>query len=343
MKKQFTQKLYGMVSTWLLTASLYLSPLAQGLANTPTPEWNYLTVTNGSLNTVNLSWLVEPGTYVEGVYRSTSENEGFTQLTIDWQNEVHQDVTYCDCPYNGWETNTYTDRYDLQPGTTYFYKILYIHFNTSETFYSELESATTPGATPTISKLVLVDSKTNTETELIDGMVLTEGKSFNIRAIASPDVTIVAFEMDGVLMDDRETPFYLFNSKKGTANARNLSNGSHVLTASPVNAQGKEGNLIVVNFSISEGTKTNSSTVTLQIYPNPVVNRSTIKLTSVENGFGTIHLCDDRGNLLMQIYQGDFGSSQDFDIDAGVLRNGVYYLTAVINGKTYQQRLVVKH
>ncbi len=81
----------------------------------------------------------------------------------------------------------------------------------------------------------------------------------------------------------------------------------------------------------------------VSIYPNPVKNIAKVSLNLTQNANVTVDVTNLVGKQIMSLNKGNMSAgSQQFSIDASNLTSGIYFVTVIVNGQKYSQKMIVE-
>lgn len=100
-----------------------------------------------------------------------------------------------------------------------------------------------------------------------------------------------------------------------------------------------------INISGTVGVNKEENLIGLSLYPNPALNKSTIKIDANKNANLSIELLNIVGKSVKTITQStkiSENQTYSYDIDKGNLTSGVYFVKVTVNNKTSIERLIFK-
>ncbi|MCX6306177.1 MAG: T9SS type A sorting domain-containing protein [Bacteroidetes bacterium] len=81
----------------------------------------------------------------------------------------------------------------------------------------------------------------------------------------------------------------------------------------------------------------------VNVYPNPVKDIAKVSLSLTQNANVTVEVTNLVGKQMMSLNKGNMSSgSQQFSIDATNLTSGIYFVTVIVNGQKYTQKMIVE-
>ena len=93
---------------------------------------------------------------------------------------------------------------------------------------------------------------------------------------------------------------------------------------------------------IGIGEKTNAI-ASVSVYPNPVKDIATVSLTLNQSSNVTVGVTNLVGQQVMSLNKGSMSAgTTQFNLDASNLTSGVYFVTVLVNGQKFTQKMVVK-
>jgi hypothetical protein len=93
---------------------------------------------------------------------------------------------------------------------------------------------------------------------------------------------------------------------------------------------------------IGMGEKSNAL-ATVNVYPNPIKDIAKVSLTLSQNANVTVSVTNLVGQQVMSLNKGSMSAgAQQFSIDARNLTSGVYFITVLVNGQKFTQKMIVE-
>ena len=100
--------------------------------------------------------------------------------------------------------------------------------------------------------------------------------------------------------------------------------------------------VVTLHLTITVGIEDHDFAASMTVYPNPTNGIVNIQFTDNNSPITQIHVFDIYGKLLGVVETQNFASLQTAQIDLSRYANGVYFIKAVMDGKTIAVRKVVK-
>ena len=98
------------------------------------------------------------------------------------------------------------------------------------------------------------------------------------------------------------------------------------------------------NFNLGnaevEGIETLANIATINLYPNPANDNTTLLVNPIQNGNFSVEVVDMLGHKVMNVFDGNISSEKEININTSSLSQGVYTVLVSSNGKSQQQKLV---
>jgi hypothetical protein len=245
--------------------------------------------------------------------------------------------------------------------------------NSLATAYDEVVVTVSAGAPSSDQKLVsftLINADTDTDIKVIsNGEVLNLAKlptkNLNIRANTSPSkVGSVVFNLNGKIKNENTAPYSLKGDNNGDYVGWIPSLGDYVLTGSVyslVNGGGIAGTPLTVTFKVindatamttlSADTTDQSSllrldqseVITMNAYPNPFSESTTVEFTSTITQRIKLEIYDLNGNLYKSLYDGvaEANMLYKFEFSGAKLKEGQYISRLSTNSQVWDQKLLL--
>ena len=91
------------------------------------------------------------------------------------------------------------------------------------------------------------------------------------------------------------------------------------------------------------GIQKNDELASVTVYPNPVKDIAKVSLNLKQNANVTVEVTNLVGQQVMSLNKGSMNAgTQLFSVDASQLSAGVYFISVVVNGQKFTQKMVVK-
>ena len=100
--------------------------------------------------------------------------------------------------------------------------------------------------------------------------------------------------------------------------------------------------VVTLHLTITVGIEDHDFAASMTVYPNPTNGIVNVQFTDNNSPITQIHVLDIYGKLLGVVETQNFASLQTAQIDLSRYANGVYFIKAVMDGKTIAVRNVVK-
>jgi hypothetical protein len=134
-----------------------------------------------------------------------------------------------------------------------------------------------------------------------------------------------------------------------TVNINGLANKDAAMVRFEVTADGAGQRLYVddINIGGNEGVgieEQTTSTLGLNVYPNPITNQTLININSVKGGMATLALFDITGRSIATrnvAVQANNATTVDFNSIAPALAAGIYNIRLQLDGDVVNRRIVV--
>jgi hypothetical protein len=89
------------------------------------------------------------------------------------------------------------------------------------------------------------------------------------------------------------------------------------------------------------GVQKNEELATVAVYPNPVKDLAKVSLNLKQNANVTVEVTNLVGQQVMSFNKGSMSAgNQTFSVDASQLSSGVYFVSVIVNGQKYTQKMV---
>lgn len=205
---------------------------------------------------------------------------------------------------------------------------------------------------PVLYNFSLVDPFSDQEVAVLaDHDVFNSASEYNILANANAKTGSVAFLLNGKKYKDNTVPFALFGEHKGDFHAGKLKAGSYTITAIPYsgkNFKGEKGASVTLEFAVTSkyplrGLATvKKEDLEIHVYPNPVINHTTLELAGQPYSKVQVEIIDQSGNVFLRYadHLSDAGLLRR-EWDTHYLKKGTYYMLIRIYNKTATHRIIV--
>jgi hypothetical protein len=103
-------------------------------------------------------------------------------------------------------------------------------------------------------------------------------------------------------------------------------------------------NVVFPAYNYATAINENTSTVGVNVYPNPVSDNATVNFSIEEQSDVALFVTDAQGRMVQTIQQTAMMNQGTHRVEwnAGTLASGIYFLNVNVNGRNNVQRIIVK-